>query len=77
MKIKFRRLKIMAVTKQLDTTTLCIEVQKGVDNKKSFNDVRATATPDDVYAVADAIKGVLSASTRNYLLNESSVLNNQ
>ena len=74
----------MAVTKKLDTTTLCIEIQKGVDkagdaiyNKRSFNDVRATATPDDVYAVADAIKGVLSASTRNYLLNESSVLNNQ
>lgn len=74
----------MAVTKQLDTTTLCIEFQKGVDkagdaiyNKKSFNDVRAAANVEDVYAVADAIKSVLSANTRNYLLNESSVLNNQ
>lgn len=74
----------MAVTKKLDTTTLCIEVQKGVDKagdaiygKKSYNDVRATATVEDVYAVADAIKNVLAADTRNYLLNESSVLNNQ
>lgn len=74
----------MAVTKQLDTTTLCIEVQKGVDKagdaiygKKSYDDIRATANVEDVYAVADAIKNVLAADTRNYLLNESSILNNQ
>lgn len=71
----------MAVTKQIETTSLCIEVQKGVDKagdaiytKKTFSNVKTDVTPENAYAVADAIKAVLSASTRSYFLNEASTL---
>ena len=71
----------MAVTKKIETTSLSIEVQKGVDKagdaiytNKSFSNVRTDVSPENTYAVADAIKGVLSASTRSYFLNEASTL---
>ena len=71
----------MAVTKQIETTSLSIEVQKGVDKagdaiytKKTFSNVKTDVTPENAYAVADAIKGVLSASTRSYFLNDASTL---
>ena len=71
----------MAVTKQIETTSLCIEVQKGVDKagdaiytKKTFSNVKTNVLPEDAYAVADAIKNVLSAGTRSYFLNEASTL---
>ena len=71
----------MAVTKQIETTSLSIEVQKGVDKagdaiytNKSFSNVRTDVSPENAYAVADAIKGVLSASTRSYFLNDASTL---
>ena len=72
----------MAVTKQIKTTSLSIEVQNGVDKagdpiyaKKSFSNVRTDVTPENAYAVAEAIKGALSASTKSYFLNEASTLN--
>ena len=71
----------MAVTKQIETTSLSIEVQKGVDKagdaiytKKTFSNVKTDVTPENAYAVADAIKGVLSVNTRAYFLNEASAL---
>ncbi len=71
----------MAVTKKIETTSLSIEVQKGVDKagdaiytNKSFSNVRTDVSPENAYAVADAIKGVLSASTRSYFLNDASTL---
>lgn len=71
----------MAVTKQIETTSLSIEVQKGVDKagdaiytKKTFSNVKTDVTPENAYAVADAIKGVLSVNTRGYFLNEASAL---
>ena len=71
----------MAVTKKIETTSLSIEVQKGVDKSgdaiytnKSFSNVRTDVSPENAYAVADAIKGVLSASTRSYFLNDASTL---
>lgn len=71
----------MAITKQIETTSLSIEIQSGVDKagdalytKKSFSNVRTDVTPENAYAVAEAIKGVLSASTRSYFLNEASTL---
>ena len=71
----------MAVTKQIETTSLSIEVQKGVDKagvpiytSKSFSNVRTDVTAENAYAVAEAIKGVLSAKTRSYFLNEASAL---
>ncbi len=71
----------MAVTKNIETASLSIEIQKGVDKagdptytKKSFSGVRTDADAENVYAVAEAIKGVLSANTRSFFLNESSTL---
>ena len=71
----------MAVTKQIKTTTLSIEVQNGLDaagdptySKKSFSNVRTDVNPEDAYAVAEAIKSVMSVDTRATLLNESSSL---
>ena len=71
----------MAVTKKIETTSLSIEVQKGVDKagdaiytNKSFSNVRTDVSPENAYAIADAIKGVLSASTRSYFLNDASTL---
>lgn len=69
----------MAVTKQIETTSLSIEVQSGVDQagdpkftKKNFSNVRTDVIPENAYAVAEAVRGVLSANTRSYFLNESS-----
>ncbi len=73
----------MAVTKTIDSVSLSIEVQKGVDlagdptyTKKTFSGIKADATPENIYAIADAIKGVLEASTRDFFINESSSLAN-
>jgi hypothetical protein len=71
----------MAITKQIETTSLSIEVQSGLDaagdpifKKKSFSNVRTDVTPENAYAVAEAVKSVLSANTRSSFLNESSSL---
>ena len=73
----------MAVTKTIDSVSLSIEVQKSVDKagdpiytKKNFANIKTDATSENVYAVADAIKNVLSANTRDYFINESSSLAN-
>ncbi|CUU48501.1 MULTISPECIES: DUF1659 domain-containing protein [Clostridium] len=69
----------MAVTKNLETLSLTIEIQNGVDKagdptyaKKTFANVKNDVNIENVYAVADAIKGILSAKTRSYFLNETS-----
>jgi hypothetical protein len=73
----------MAVTKTIDSISLSIEVQKSVDKagdpiyaKKTFANVKADANVQNIYDVADAIKGVLEAKTRDYFINESSSLAN-
>ncbi|WP_270566793.1 DUF1659 domain-containing protein [Clostridium beijerinckii] len=73
----------MAVTKTIDSVSLSIEVQKALDKagdpiyaKKTFSGIKTDATPENVYAIADAIKGVLEADTRDYFINESSSLAN-
>lgn len=73
----------MAVTKVIDSTSLSIEVQKGVDkagdpiySKKTFANVKTDATSQNIYDVAEAIKGVLEADTRDTFVNESSSLAN-
>ncbi|NMF04700.1 DUF1659 domain-containing protein [Clostridium beijerinckii] len=40
--------------------------------KKTFANVKNDVNIENVYAVADAIKGILSAKTRSYFLNETS-----
>ncbi|MVX65937.1 DUF1659 domain-containing protein [Clostridium chromiireducens] len=73
----------MAVTKTIDSVSLSIEVQKSVDKagdpiyaKKTFSGIKTDAIPENIYAVADAIKDVMEASTRDYFINESSSLAN-
>ncbi|WP_271813864.1 DUF1659 domain-containing protein [Clostridium beijerinckii] len=73
----------MAVTKTIDSVSLSIEVQKGLDKtgdpiytKKTFSGIKTYATPENIYAVADAIKAVMEANTRDYFINESSSLAN-
>jgi hypothetical protein len=73
----------MAVTKSIQTASLSIEVQNGTDlagdpkyTKKTFSNVKTDADAQNVFDVAEAIKGVLEASTRDYFINESSSLVN-
>ena len=73
----------MAVTKVISTTSLSMEVQSGTDlagdptyTKKTFSNVKTDAPVQNVFDVAEAIKGVLAASTRDYFVNESSSLVN-
>ena len=73
----------MAVTKSIKTASLSIEVQSGTDkagdaiySKKTFSNVKTDAAAQNVYDVAEAIKGVLEASTRDCFINETSSLVN-
>lgn len=71
----------MAINKLVTDTSLSIEVQKGVDKagdpiytKKTFSNLRNDVVEQNAYDVADAIKGVLEASTRSTSLIVSSDL---
>ena len=44
--------------------------------KVNYSGLRINAIPQNVFDVADAIKGVLLAGTRDYYLNEASKLAN-
>jgi len=65
----------MAINKQIDSASFVIEIQNGVDKaadaiykNKTFSGVRTDVNIEDAYAVAESIKGVLAADTRNYSL---------
>jgi len=71
----------MAVNKVVNGTSLSIEVQKGTDKagdaiytKKTFANVRNDVAEQNAYDVAEAIKTVLEAGTRNTSLTVSSDL---
>ena len=71
----------MAVSKELMTTTLSIEVESGVDKdgnpsykKKNFSGINGDATPETLATVADVIRLVLANETRYTLVNEISIL---
>ena len=71
----------MAISKELRTTTLIIEVQSGIDKdgnpsykKKNFSGIKGNATPEALVTVADAIKLILANPTRDTLVNEISAL---
>lgn len=73
----------MAVTKIVTGTSLSIEVQNATDkagdptySKKTFSNVRNDVAEQNAYDVAEAIKAVLEASTRNTALTVSSNLIN-
>nr|WP_312292737.1 DUF1659 domain-containing protein [Clostridium chromiireducens] len=44
--------------------------------KKSFSNVKTDAAAQNIYDVAEAIKGVMEAQTRDCFINESSSLVN-
>lgn len=69
------------VTATPKSKTLAIEVQTGSDlagdpiyGKKNFSGVKLAATDQAVYNVAQSIKSVLEAGTRNVLINEVETL---
>ena len=71
----------MAVNKVVTDTSLSIEVQKGIDKsgdpiytKKTFSNLRNDVDSQNAYDVADAIKGILEASSRSVSLNVASDL---
>lgn len=71
----------MAVTANLKTRTLAIEVQSDVDKagdpiytKKSFSGVKTTATDADIFSVAQSIKGILEANTKETMVIEAEEL---
>ncbi len=73
----------MAVNKVLNTTSFYIEVESGTDklgaktySKKNFSGIKTTAAAQNIFDVAEAIKAVLSAGTRDYYINEASKLVN-
>ena len=73
----------MAATKVISTASLSIEVQSGIDkagdaiySKKTFSNVKTNAAPQNIYDIANAIKNVLEASTRDVFVNETSTLVN-
>lgn len=73
----------MAISTIIDSTSLTIEVQNGVDkagdaiySKKNFANIRNDASPDSLYEVAEAIKYVMDASTRDTFVNVTSNLVN-
>lgn len=73
----------MAVNKVLSATSFHIEVESGTDKsgakiykKKTFSVVNPNAAPQNVFDVAETIKGILSVAARDSYLNESSKLVN-
>lgn len=73
----------MAVSKVVTGTAMTIEVQKGTDkagdplySKKTFSNLRNDVDLQNAYDVAEAIKGLLEANSRNVALIVSSDLIN-
>lgn len=69
----------MAVNKVIEGTTLSIEIQNGTDKaglptytKKTFSGIKDGVDVQNIFDVAEAIKAVLNAKTRNSLINETS-----
>lgn len=73
----------MAVSKIVNETSLSIEVQKSIDKagdpvygRKTFSNLRNDVDAQNAYEVAEAIRSILDASTRDIFLNVSSNLIN-
>lgn len=71
----------MATNKILETTTLSIEVENGVDksgntvySKKTFSNVKNNADVNNVNTVAEGISSILKENTRYFYLTETSKL---
>lgn len=73
----------MAITKLPQSTALSIEIQSSVDkagdpvySKKTFSGLRNDVDAQNAYEVAEAIKAVLDASTRDTFINTTASLIN-
>lgn len=73
----------MAVNKNIESTSLSIEIQNGVDKagdptytKKTFSNVRNDADAQDLYDVAEGMKLLIDGATRDTLVNVTSSLAN-
>lgn len=69
------------MAKVINTVSLAIEVESGKDKagdsifkKKTFTNVRGDVDADKLAAVATAIKGVISATTGNSYIVETSTI---
>lgn len=69
------------IQKELNSTSFSIEMENGqnskgetVYKKKTFSNLKVDASPEDIYAVADAIKPMLNSATRNIIINDISTL---
>ena len=74
----------MAANKELQKVSLSFKLENGVDDEgntlyktKSFANVKGSASPDSIYAVAEGIKTVLKNTAVAYYVNETSLLQNQ
>lgn len=73
----------MAVNAVIDSTSMSIEIQTGVDkagdatySKKTFSNIRNDANPENLYEVAESIKNIMDTSTRDTFVNVVSNLVN-
>lgn len=73
----------MAVQKNLNITTLVIEVGDKTDDSgntkysnKNFNNINTSATPENIHAVAEAISAILDYPVGYYYVKETSQIVN-
>jgi len=71
----------MATNKVIETTTLSIEVENGVDKggntiytKKTFSGLKNNADAEKLNALAEGISDILKADTRYFYVTETSIL---
>ena len=72
----------MAIEKNIAKVTLSLQYDTGVQKEgvnvlknTTYSDIDSTATPDNIFAVAYAIKDLQTKTLVNVYLNEKSVLN--
>ncbi|MNI58210.1 hypothetical protein D3C73_1133120 [compost metagenome] len=69
----------LAIQKILDTSKITIKVENGFNDagkaiyrNLGFSGLRADCSVEDLYTLAEAIKGILANNTAEYLLTEIS-----
>jgi hypothetical protein len=74
----------MSISKNLKTKSLIIEIQSGTDGngkptyrKKTLSNIKLDAKEESIFAVAEALSKVLAPDTKDYLLDEISILSKE
>lgn len=74
----------MSINKKLKTKSLIIEIQSGTDGngkptfrKKTLSNVKLDAKDESIFAVAEALSKVLAPNTKDYMLDELSILSKE